>query len=99
MLFRSVRAERERTRGNPGALDNVPPFISDELNGITIDNFRNVPRPFTPLRFAHVDQMIQDNNKSRVHLGVHWNFDCELGARSGARVADAVYQSCYRKLR
>ena len=53
----------------------------------------------TPLRFAHVDQMIQDNNKSRVHLGVHWNFDCELGARSGARVADAVYQSCYRKLR
>lgn len=98
-ILKRVRAEREPTRNNPGALDNVPPFISEELNGISIDNFRNVPRPFTPIRFAHIDQMIQDNNKSRVHLGVHWNFDCELGARSGARIAEAVYQSCYRRNR
>jgi hypothetical protein len=75
----------------------VPPFVSEELNGISIDNFRNVPRPYTPLTFRSIDQMIEDNNKSRVHLGVHWNFDCELGARSGVRVADAVYQSTYRR--
>jgi hypothetical protein len=98
-MLKRVRAERDRTRANPGGLDNVPPFISDELNGLTIDNFRNVARPFMPLRFAHIDQMIEDNNRSRVHLGVHWNFDCVLGARSGARVADAVYQSCYRRVR
>ena len=96
-VLKRVRAERERTRGNPGGLDNVQPFVSEELNGISIDNFRNVPRPYTPLIFRSIDQMIEDNNKSRVHLGVHWNFDCELGARSGVRVADAVYQSTYRR--
>jgi hypothetical protein len=41
--------------------------------------------------------MIEDNNKSRVHLGVHWQFDCTRGAVSGARVADAVYAQAYRR--
>lgn len=98
-MLKRVRAERESTRGNPNALDNVPPFVSEELNGISIDNFRNVPRPYTPVVFRSIDQMIEGNNKSRVHLGVHWNFDCELGARSGARIADAVYQGAYRLFR
>ena len=46
-----------------------------------------------------IDQMIEDNNKSRVHLGVHWNFDCEFGSRSGARIAEAAYRNAYRSYR
>jgi hypothetical protein len=40
--------------------------------------------------------MIEDNNRSRVHLGVHWHFDCESGAESGRQIADYVYRKAYR---
>jgi hypothetical protein len=96
-MLKKVRAERPATRPDPGRIDHAGEFVSDELNGVSIDNFRNEPRPFLPLRYRHIDQMIEDNNKSRVHLGVHWQFDCTRGAVSGARVADAVYAQAYRR--
>ena len=68
------------------------PFISAELDGVSIDNFRNVPLPFVRIRYESIEQMIRDNSRSRVHLGVHWNFDCVRGERSGARVADWIYR-------
>ena len=94
-ILKRVRAEREPGDRNARRLD-IGPFVSEELNGVSIDNFRNVPRPYVPLKYTDIDRMIEDNNKSRVHLGVHWSFDCELGAESGARIAGAVYRSAYR---
>ena len=41
--------------------------------------------------------MIEHNNRSRVFLGVHWNFDCDRGSESGARIADAIYNNAYRR--
>jgi membrane-associated phospholipid phosphatase len=96
-MLKRVRSERDPTRQDPGRIDGAGPFISDELNGLSIDNFRNVSRPYLPVRYTRIEQMIDDNNKSRVYLGVHWNFDCEFGSRSGARVADAVYPNAYRR--
>jgi hypothetical protein len=96
-MLKHVRSEREPTRQDPGRINGASQFISDELNGLAIDNFRNVPRPYLPVSYTRIEQMIEDNSKSRVHLGVHWNFDCELGSRSGARVADAIYRNVYRK--
>jgi hypothetical protein len=84
-MFRRTRAERAVTRNDPGRIDNAGPFISDEVNGLSIDNFRNVPRPLSPAAYTSLERMIEDNNKSRVHHGVHWNFDCEA-ARRRARV-------------
>ncbi|MBX9845005.1 MAG: hypothetical protein K2Z80_24665 [Xanthobacteraceae bacterium] len=98
-VLRHVRAERESTRHAPGDIRNAGSFVSDELNGITIDNFRNEARPYLPINYTQINQMIEDNNKSRVHLGVHWNFDCELGARSGARIAEAAHRNAYRRYR
>jgi hypothetical protein len=98
-VLKHVRAERESTRHAPGDIRNAGPFVSDELNGITIDNFRNEPRPYLPINYTQIDRMIEDNNKSRIHLGVHWNFDCELGSRSGARIAEAAYRNAYRPYR
>jgi hypothetical protein len=98
-VLKKVRAENTATRPDPGRLDGSHPFVSDELNGVSIDNFRNEPRPYLPINYTRIEQMIEDNNKSRVYLGVHWNFDCELGARSGAKVADAVYRTAYRRFR
>lgn len=97
-VLKRIRAEREPTRRDPGRI-NAGPFVSEELNGVSIDNFRNKPRPYLPINYTRIEQIIQDNNKSRVHLGVHWNFDCVLGERSGARLADAVYHSAYGRYR
>jgi len=98
-VLKRVRAEREPTRHAAGDIRNAGPFVSDELNGITIDNFRNEARPYLPINYTQIDQMIEDNNKSRVHLGVHWNFDCERGSRSGARIAEAAHHNAYRPYR
>jgi hypothetical protein len=71
--------------------------VMNELNGLSIDNFTNRPRPYLPLSYASIDQMIKDNNRSRVHLGVHWHFDCERGAEAGVRVADRIYSDAYQR--
>ncbi len=95
-ILKRVRAERAQTRSAPDRLDPPIEFVSDELNGVSIDNFTNRPRPYMPLRYNSIDRLIEDNNRSRVYLGVHWNFDCERGAESGARVADRIYNAAYR---
>ena len=41
--------------------------------------------------------MLEDINRSRVYLGVHWNFACVRGAASGDRVAKAAYDSIYQR--
>ncbi|HKZ97892.1 MAG TPA: hypothetical protein VJ045_13050 [Hyphomicrobiaceae bacterium] len=96
-ILKSVRAERARTGASPDSLNPSVDFVSDELNGVSIDNFTNRPRPYLPQRYSSIDQMIEDNNRSRVHLGVHWNFDCERGAASGERVADQIYGNAYQR--
>ena len=96
-MLKRVRAERERTRGNPDRINGALDFVSDELNGVSIDNFNNRPRPYLPLAYTSIDRMIEDNNRSRVYLGVHWHFDCEAGAQVGARVADRIYADAYQR--
>lgn len=96
-MLKRVRAERERTRSQPDRLNPLIDFVSDELNGVSIDNFTNRPRPYLPQNYTSLDQMIEDNNRSRVYLGVHWHFDCERGSASGERIADHVYSGAYRR--
>ena len=98
-MLKGVRAERDRTRSDPNRVNPAIRFVSDELNGVSIDNFTNQPRPYVPLSYTSIDQMIEDNNRSRVHLGVHWHFDCERGAEAGARVAARIYSNAYQPRR
>lgn len=96
-MLKLIRAERAPTRADPGRLDGMGGFVSDELNGVSIDHFRNRPRPYLPVAYRHLDGMIEDNNKSRVHIGVHWDFDCKAGSESGERIAGVVYRNAYRR--
>jgi hypothetical protein len=73
--------------------------LSDELNGLSIDHFVNRPRPYPPRRFSTIRKIIEDIERSRVYLGLHWNFDCTRGAESGDCVAKAVYEPLYRRTR
>jgi vanadium chloroperoxidase len=50
-------------------------FVSEELNGVTTDNHGTI-RPRHVRSFpGGLWQMIVENGRSRVDLGVHWVFD------------------------
>jgi hypothetical protein len=66
----------------------VVDFTSDEFNGVTTDNTGTV-RPKLTTTF-NLQEAINDNNISRIYLGVHWIFDATGGEKVGKAVADKV---------
>lgn len=79
-------------RGNPHVLDAPITFVSDELDGVAIDNFRSVARPHWPIRYSDIRQIIEDNDKSRILLGVHWSFDTRAGTDLGRQIAVGIHR-------
>lgn len=82
-------------------------FVSDEFNGISTDN-RGTIRPRHERNFPRgLWQMIEENGRSRVFLGVHWVFDAfaekangEIdlsknigGAKLGIDIAEDIFNS------
>ncbi len=63
-------------------------FVSDEFNGKTTDNTGAV-RPRYAANFT-LREAIEQNNLSRIYLGVHWIFDATGGETVGKAVADKV---------
>jgi hypothetical protein len=61
-------------------------FVSDEFNGKTTDNSGTV-RPRIVECFS-LQKAIQDNEDSRIYLGVHWKFDATGGKEVGEKVAN-----------
>ena len=64
-------------------------FVSDEFNGVNRDS-KNVVRPRLKRPF-NLQEAIGENARSRVWLGVHWNFDAVQGGVLGEEVAELVY--------
>jgi vanadium chloroperoxidase len=63
------------TANGPDTLFNGLTFVSDEHNGVTKDN-KGAVRPRHVRNFPEgLWQMIIENGRSRVFLGVHWVFD------------------------
>jgi hypothetical protein len=60
---------------SPDTLFQGLTFVSEELNGVNKNNHGTV-RPKHVRDFPHgLWQMIEENGRSRVYLGVHWVFD------------------------
>jgi len=78
---------------DPNLLSEPVTFVSDELNGVSIDNFENKPRPHFPVRYRDIRHIVRDNDRSRILLGVHWRFDTDAGTKLGSQVAQAIYRS------
>ncbi|MBW4705923.1 MULTISPECIES: vanadium-dependent haloperoxidase [unclassified Micromonospora] len=73
--LQTVRQFYGRGGHGPDDLADGLEFVSDELNGISVDNTGTV-RPRLARRFpGGLWQMIEENGRSRVYLGVHWVFD------------------------
>jgi hypothetical protein len=73
-------------------------FVSDELNGVTVDHQGNV-RPLRPRSFRSFSQAEEENGQSRIYLGIHWSFDKTEGIAQGRRVANYVFTNAFRPVR
>jgi hypothetical protein len=79
--------------------DNIAfTFVSDELNGVTVDNQGNV-RPLRPRTFSTLSQAEEENGQSRIYLGIHWSFDKTEGIAQGRKVADYIFKRAFLPVR
>ncbi|MEZ5980640.1 MAG: phosphatase PAP2 family protein [Planctomycetota bacterium] len=72
-------------------------FVSDEFNGVTVDDEGNV-RPYLPRHFTNFSEAEEENGRSRIYLGIHWYFDSDEGIALGRRVGDWVYDGVFHRL-
>jgi len=70
-------------------------FVSDEYNGLTLDN-QGVERPLLPRTFQTLSEAEEENGQSRIYLGIHWSFDKTGGIEQGREIADYVFDSVLR---
>jgi hypothetical protein len=73
-------------------------FVSDELDGVTVDSQGNT-RPLVPRSFASLSQAEEENGQSRIYLGIHWSFDKTAGIAQGNAVADWVFDHAFQPVR
>jgi hypothetical protein len=73
-------------------------FVSDEFNGVTVDNEGNV-RPLLPRSFTSLSQAEEENGQSRIYLGIHWSFDKTAGIAQGNAIADWVFEHAFQPAR
>lgn len=71
-------------------------FTSDEFNGQNRDIYGNL-MPLRPLRFPSLRAAEYDNAESRIWIGVHWQFDADVGVHLGNQVADYVFAHAFRR--
>lgn len=73
-------------------------FVSDELNGETLDNQGRV-RLFARRHYSSLSEAEEENGQSRIYLGIHWAFDKTAGITQGRQVADYVFKHAFMPLR
>jgi hypothetical protein len=75
--------------------DDIPfTFVSDEFNGVTVDNQGNV-RPLIPRHFNKLSQAEEENGQSRIYLGIHWAFDKTGGISQGRNVSRFIAKKLF----
>ena len=72
-------------------VDREYPLESDEFNGVN-EGEDGVARPKL-VRTMSLESAIKENERSRVYIGVHWDFDCTEGTKLGRAVAAGTLAS------
>ena len=65
-------------------------FVSDEYNGKNRNDLGQL-QPFLPLYYPNLTAAEKQNGESRIWIGVHWQFDDDMGVAEGHKVGDWVY--------
>jgi hypothetical protein len=73
-------------------------FTSDEYNGVGLDP-NGTPRPLAPVRFRSFQQAQEENGKSRVYNGVHWEWDNSQGQSLGVNIARYALAHAFQRQR
>jgi hypothetical protein len=77
-------------------------FVSDEYNGqgfdprnggLSVDNIR----PFVPVRYRSLLEAQEENGRSRVFNGVHWEPDDTEGQRLGTQIVNFTVATKFRR--
>jgi hypothetical protein len=70
---------------------------SDELSGRNTDSDGSHRR--TVMRqFSNFSQAAAENARSRIYLGIHWQFDADMGVAAGSAIADYTFENYLRPL-
>ncbi|MCA1579950.1 MAG: phosphatase PAP2 family protein [Acidobacteria bacterium] len=69
-------------------------FVSDEFDGVTIDN-KGAVRALVPRSFSSLSEAEEENGESRIYLGIHWSFDKTEGIAQGRRIAEYVFKNAF----
>jgi hypothetical protein len=72
-------------------------FVSDEYNGVTLDNDGQV-RPLIPRTFRTLSQAEEENGQSRIYLGIHFGFDKTDGIAQGRRIGNYVVNNAFQRV-
>lgn len=73
-------------------------FVSEEYNGTTTDPLLgNAPRPLVPVRYRSLSAAEQENGRSRVFNGVHWQIDSDTGIEQGQQVARYARSTLFQR--
>ncbi len=70
-------------------------FVSDEFNG---QNYSDTGQlmPLEPVNYPSLSAAEYDNGESRIWIGVHWQFDDDVGIAIGHNVADYVLSHAFQ---
>lgn len=92
-LFETLRIVL-RKDDDPDPFDGVEfDFISDEYNGHNRHPGDPMPRPSVTRHFMNFSMAEEENARSRIWLGIHWQFDATSGIAQGRAVAQDVCTS------
>lgn len=66
-------------------------FVSDEYNGLNRGPGEASPRGKTVMHFDSFNQAQDLNARSRIYLGIHWQFDADHGIIQGNKIAEDIF--------
>lgn len=72
-------------------------FVSDEYNGFNRGPTGDL-RPRAERTFASFTAAEEENGRSRVWLGIHWQFDADNGIKQGNMIADYVLANALKPI-
>ena len=72
-------------------------FVSDEYNGTGVDP-KGDPRPLVPVRYRTLLAAQQENGRSRVYNGVHWEPDDTEGQALGTNIVNFTLANKFRRI-
>ncbi|NJR47601.1 MAG: vanadium-dependent haloperoxidase [Hyellaceae cyanobacterium CSU_1_1] len=76
--------------------DDIPfTLSSDEFNGVNL-GMDGKPRPKRQRSFKSFTEALQENARSRIYLGIHYQFDAYAGSDAGIKIANYVYGNILR---